>query len=77
MKFYTIYFQITVSIIFILTAFSSCGDTQSCVDINAVDTTMICTNEFNPVCGCDNITYQNQCLAQRSGVVAWIGGPCP
>lgn len=57
--------------------YSGCSDTQPCVDINNVDPTLLCTNEFNPVCGCDNITYQNECLARQRGVVAWIGGPCP
>lgn len=53
-----------------------CKKTQPCIDIDKIDPTLVCDNSYNPVCGCDNITYQNSCHAQRSGVVAWIGGPC-
>lgn len=56
---------------------TSCGETQPCVDLNNVNNTAICNNTFDPVCGCDNFTYQNKCFAERAGVVSWIGGPCP
>jgi len=60
-----------------MSALLCCGKTQPCIDYNKVDPLAICTTDYNPVCGCDDITYQNQCYAQRNGVVAWIGGPCP
>jgi hypothetical protein len=35
-----------------------------------------CANDFNPVCGCDNITYRNTCLSQNAGIINFTDGPC-
>lgn len=35
-----------------------------------------CGNEVNQVCGEDNVTYQNPCLAMQAGVQTAYGGPC-
>jgi hypothetical protein len=55
----------------------ACGKTTPCVDFDKVNNTAICNAGYDPVCGCDNITYQNQCIAERNGLVSWFGGPCP
>ncbi|MDZ4845213.1 MAG: hypothetical protein SH857_06650 [Chitinophagales bacterium] len=55
----------------------SCGKTVDCVDFDKVDLTVVCTTDYNPVCGCDDFTYRNSCIAERNGVISWIGGPCP
>ncbi len=62
---------------FLILLTASCGDSVPCVDVNNVDATIVCNNSFDPVCGCDNITYPNKCIAERSGLASWIGGPCP
>ena len=69
-----------LSIIFIILVISfSCADNSvkktSCIDENLIKDGP-CTREFNPVCGCDNITYSNICLAKNSGVISFSQGKC-
>lgn len=40
------------------------------------DSTLVCTAEYEPVCGCDNVTYGNACEAMRNGVPSWTPGEC-
>lgn len=35
-----------------------------------------CTREYKPVCGCDEITYSNACVAESAGVLKWSDGAC-
>lgn len=35
-----------------------------------------CTEEYMPVCGCDDRTYPNACLAAMDGVAVYMKGPC-
>jgi hypothetical protein len=36
-----------------------------------------CTFELNPVCGCDDQTYSNACLANAEGISVAAPGECP
>lgn len=37
---------------------------------------LLCTDNFEPVCGCDGVVYSNSCSAQISGVKVFTKGIC-
>ena len=43
----------------------------------AIEPPTFCTTDFNPVCGFDNQTYSNACLAAEAGVNVISQGECP
>ncbi len=50
---------------------------ETCVCTNIIDTTVTCSTVFEPVCGCNGVTYDNACQAQfYGGVKNWTNGPC-
>ena len=42
--------------------------TRLCFDPNKVDLGVMCPLVYKPVCGCNNITYSNDCEAEREGI---------
>lgn len=50
---------------------------QLCVDPSVIDTNVVCPAIYAPVCGCNGITYPNECIAYyQNGVTEWTPGPC-
>ena len=35
-----------------------------------------CIEIYEPVCGCNDVTYDNECYAEGSGISNWTQGEC-
>jgi hypothetical protein len=64
----------------ILLLFSVQGYSQYCVDSTRTpDDYIPCGTDYEPVCGCNNVTYRNGCSAYYWGGLysqSWVDGPC-
>ena len=77
-----------VSNIFLLLILFSCNRLTDCANIpelgnsSCIDSTLIvsggaCATVYEPVCGCNGVTYSNSCVATtRGGVSSYVDGEC-
>ena len=52
------------------------GSSGNCIDSTLIDHNAMCTEQWEPVCGCDNVTYSNLCYATNAGVTTYVDGEC-
>lgn len=64
--------------LFVLSITSSCNqEKMNCIQEDKIDPTAMCTQQYDPVCGCNKQTYGNACIAENAGVTSWESGECP
>ena len=60
---------------------NNCGSIPSvqsgiCIDSNLIGNADECIEIYDPVCGCDGITYDNYCVADSLGITSYVAGEC-
>ena len=65
---------LSISLLFLATMCQK-DDEETCL-IDQPDLNEVCIEIYQPVCGCDKVTYSNNCYANASGVSSWVDGEC-
>ena len=70
-----------ITLIILLLFLVGCQEERKTLDLEiCVDESLIsdddCNEVYHPVCGCDHMTYSNECNAQNAGILSWMEGEC-
>ena len=75
-------FLFPAAILFTLPALLALGGCQDCEDghqlcVAVPDPDCACYELYDPVCGCNDVTYSNSCYAECNGIDVYTPGACP
>jgi Kazal-type serine protease inhibitor domain len=54
----------------------NCQENISEICQEKINPNVVCTEQYDPVCGCNNKTYGNACLAGAAGITIISKGEC-
>lgn len=64
-----------LKLLVLLTVIGCHDNTKDCVDTSKKKDG-VCYEMYKPVCGCNGVTYSNDCFASAAGVLRWSEGAC-
>lgn len=56
--------------------FLSCDKRKEFDCVAVAQDDCLCYEIYAPVCGCDNVTYSNDCYAECNGITDYVPGEC-
>jgi len=62
--------------VFLLMLYACPNAEEGCLAFARQDPTQVCIQLYDPVCGCNNITYSNACIAESWGINQFSQGAC-
>ena len=63
-------------VLFLLMLYACPKVEEDCQANASQDPTLVCIQIYDPVCGCNNMTYSNACIAKSWGVNQFSQGAC-